>query len=91
METTCLAGWTRGSRPDHLFRRFVFDSYAQTRRFLDEMQAVCEACGVTPQNVNFGTTYVNVTISAEGPELSPADWEAARRIDALLRPSSEAV
>ncbi len=37
-----------------------------------------------PQNINFGTTYVNITLeAADGEELGDGEWSLAARINAL--------
>lgn len=83
MSDSPVTGWSRGMRPDHLFRRFEFGSYAQTRRFLDELAQLSESMGVAPQNIGFGTTHVNVTIAAEGQSLTDQDLLLAVRIGQL--------
>ena len=78
------AGWEARGKPPTLFRRFAFGGYGETRAFLDALAAVSEETGIHPQNINFGTTYANVTLeAADGVSLNEADTEFARRIDAL--------
>ncbi len=78
-------GWvTRGKLPT-LFRRFDFESYRQTRDFVDALSALTEAQGVHPQSINFGSTYVNVTLDPNAA--GQADCELAVRINALYRPA----
>lgn len=45
--------------------RFEFGSYAETRRFLDQLADLSKRDNYYP-NVSFGKTYVNVRIDAEG-------------------------
>lgn len=76
--------WEVRGRPPTLFRRFEFDSYARTRAFLDAVADLSEEIGVHPQNINFGSTYVNITLeAAEGTEPGAAEYAFAARIDAL--------
>ncbi len=78
-------GWeSRGSLPT-LFRRFDFERYRQTRDFVDTLSALCEAQGVHPQSINFGSTYVNVTLDPNAA--GQADRELAVRINALYKPA----
>jgi len=56
--------WIWIKTPPSLFRRFEFDAYAQTRRFLEAMASVSEETGIHP-DLGFGTTYVNVTVRGE--------------------------
>lgn len=76
-------GWQLRGKPAALFRRFDFQRYADTRNFLDGVAAVSEEVGLHPQNINFGTKYVNVTIEpAAGAELADAERGLTLRINA---------
>lgn len=44
--------------------RYEFESYQQTREFLDRLAELSESCGFYP-NVDFGRTYVRVSIEAD--------------------------
>ena len=77
-------GWETHGKPPTLFRRFAFGSYADTRAFLDALAALSEETGIHPQNINFGSTYVNVTLEAEdGVALTEAEHALAARINDL--------
>jgi pterin-4a-carbinolamine dehydratase len=77
-------GWETGGKPPSLFRRFAFGSYADTRAFLDALAALSEETGIHPQNINFGSTYVNITLEAEdGVALTEAEHALAARINDL--------
>ena len=82
MSDTTVEGWTVQARPPALFRRFAFERYADTRAFLDRVAAVQEELGIAPQNISFGTTYVNVTIAGGEAGVGEAERELARRIAA---------
>jgi pterin-4a-carbinolamine dehydratase len=53
--------WQLNERPPILFRRFDFDAYAQTRRFLDLLAQESERTGCYP-DLSFGPRHVNVTL-----------------------------
>ena len=77
-------GWEARGKPPTLFRRFSFGRYSETRAFLDALAALSEEAGLHPQNINFASTYVNVTLEAgEGGELGEAELGLAGRINAL--------
>jgi len=77
-------GWELRGKPPTLFRRFSFERYAETRDFLDALAALTEETGIHPQNINFGTTYVNITLEAgDGVALTEADHAMAARINEL--------
>lgn len=78
-------GWEARGKPTTLFRRFEFARYADTRRFLDALAALAEETGLHPQNINFGTTYVNVTLEAtEGGAFTEVEHRYAARINLLF-------
>jgi pterin-4a-carbinolamine dehydratase len=80
------AAWEARGKPPTLFRRFSFGTYGETRAFLDALASLSEETGIHPQNINFGTTYANVTLeAADGEALTEADAAFARRVDALVR------
>ncbi len=87
-DTAAGADWREQGKPPTLFKRFAFDSYGQTRAFLDALAALAEETGQHPQNINFGTTYVNITLDAiDGQTLGEAERTFAARIDALAQRS----
>ncbi len=79
--------WKERTRPIRLERRFEFDSYEQTRDFLDELGKLCESINRFP-DISFGKTYVNLTLMPESEEenapLTDKDNETASKIDAIL-------
>jgi pterin-4a-carbinolamine dehydratase len=81
--------WESRGRPPTLFRRFEFERYSGTRAFLDALAALTEEAGRHPQNINFGTTYVNITLeAADGGEIGEGEIDLAARINALYGPAS---
>lgn len=80
-------GWEARGKPVALFRRFEFERYSATRSFLDALAALTEETGIHPQNINFGTTYVNITLEgAEGTVPDERELTLAARINALSKP-----
>lgn len=78
-------GWESRGKTGALFRRFEFDRYVQTRDFLDALAALSESSGVHPQNINFGSKYVNVTLDVQEPSLEGAtNLLLAEQISALF-------
>ena len=85
-EPTLAPGWQAQQRPPLLTRRFEFGSYSETRAWLDTLAGWSERSGVYP-DLNFGRTYVNVTLSAQGSALQPYDLRLAAEVTALAGPS----
>ncbi|MXS81016.1 4a-hydroxytetrahydrobiopterin dehydratase [Nitrosomonas eutropha] len=79
-----LQGWERRDKPPTLYRRFSFERYAQTRAFLDALSVLCDEFKRHPQNISFGTTYVNVTLEPTDDKVFASQDETfAARISAL--------
>ena len=80
------ADWEARGKPPTLFRRFNFERYSETRDFLDAVAALTEEAGLHPQNINFASTYVNITLDAgENGELGEAELGLATRINGLYK------
>lgn len=87
------AGWELRGKPPTLFRRFEFPRYAATRDFLDALAALSEETAQHPENINFGATYVNVSleiadqaaaVAVPGAVPGAAQFALAARINALF-------
>ncbi len=74
--------WQRQDLPPTLSRRFEFESYAETRSFLDGVAKLAEAAQHYP-NLSFGKTFVSVTLDADGKKITPNILALAQQIDAL--------
>jgi len=76
-------GWRPIDRPPSLFRRFQFESYRETRSFLDRLAALSAETGLYP-DLGFGTKHVNVTIyGIDGAPLGNGQTDFAVRATAL--------
>ena len=75
--------WSIERKSTGMTRRFNFDSYDETRRFLDDLADLSERVGYYP-NLNFNRTQVNVSIESESGDLSAKEYEFAAQTDALF-------
>jgi len=74
-----VEGWMLHDRPPNLFRRVSFNSYAETRHFLDRLAALSKETGTYP-DVSFGKTFANVTVHARnGQAIDDDDCSFARQ------------
>lgn len=78
-----IPGWLRQDLPPLLSQRFEFESYADTRHFLDGVTRLAEEAQLYP-NLSFGKTYVSVTIDANGKKISPECVALAQKISGLV-------
>ena len=83
-----MEGWRQKNRPECLEKRFEFESYDETRDFLDALGDFSEKVNRFP-DISFGKTYANITIrpleDIEKEEISNADYEFATQIDLLVK------
>ena len=75
--------WDVQKNTKGMTRRFDFESYNETRRFLDDLAGLSERSGYYP-NLNFTRTHVNVSIESEADALQEKDYEFAAETDALI-------
>jgi pterin-4a-carbinolamine dehydratase len=79
-------GWKAVKQPPSLFRRFQFDSYGDTRAFLDRLAALSRATGLYP-DLGFGRTHVNVTVyGSDGEEPGDKEIDFASKAESLASP-----
>ncbi len=73
------AGWKPVAHPPSLFCRYQFNSYSETREFLDGLMLLSEETQLYP-DLGFGKTHVNVTIHGrDGKMPGPTEVEFAAR------------
>ncbi|ANJ67049.1 hypothetical protein A9404_06325 [Halothiobacillus diazotrophicus] len=78
-----VEGWETRKLPPQLTRRFDFDTYAQTRGFLDDLAELSEAVGNYP-NLHFAKDFATVTISAaDDGALQESEATFARQVNDL--------
>jgi len=75
--------WQVQQKPALLSRRFEFDSYAETRKFLDGLAPISERAGYYP-DLNFSRNHVSVSIAARADNLGEDEFRLANEMDALL-------
>tara|TARA_Y100001968_G_C19440274_1_gene762132 strand:- start:2865 stop:3110 length:246 start_codon:yes stop_codon:yes gene_type:complete len=78
--------WEQRNRPSRLERRFEFDTYDETRTFLEKLGDLSEAVKIYP-DISFGKTYANVTIRTEDDEMNSSitsiELDFAKKIDEM--------
>tara|TARA_Y100001968_G_C18694470_1_gene408411 strand:+ start:151 stop:402 length:252 start_codon:yes stop_codon:yes gene_type:complete len=82
-----MSEWKPKKRPICLEKRFEFDSYEDTRNFLDLLGDFSEKEKRYP-DISFGKTYVNITLRPESDsndaQLGSDDYDFANEIDNLF-------
>lgn len=80
--TNLNTNWNVQKRPALMTRRYDFASYAETRRFLDDLSALSERSGYYP-DLNFGKTHVNVSVAPRGDSLGDAEYAFTVEVESL--------
>lgn len=76
--------WRLTERPARLERRFNFDSYAETRDFLDRLAELSKEEGFYP-DLSFGRTHVHVSVNArDDAKVGETDVSFANRVSRLV-------
>ena len=72
--------WDERKSPLRLERRFEFDNYQQSSKFMKEIDYLCKENKIYP-NISFGTKFVSITIFSDLEEISLKEREFAVKIN----------
>ena len=72
--------WDEKKSPLRLERRFEFDNYQQSSKFMKEIDSLCKENKIYP-NISFGTKFVSVTILPDSEEISRQEREFAEKVN----------
>ncbi len=84
--------WKVRKRPVRLERRFEFESYDETRDFLDLAAELAEQEGYYP-DMSFGRTHVSMTLQSEEEEdeVNEKIVRYAKMLDELVPPAPRTI
>ena len=72
--------WDEKKSPVRLERRFEFDNYQQSSKFMKEIDSLCKENKIYP-NISFGTKFVSITILPDIEEISVEEREFTVKIN----------
>ena len=72
--------WDERKSPLRLERRFEFDNYQQSSKFMKEIDFLCKENKIYP-NISFGTKFVSITIVSDIEEISVKEREFTVKIN----------
>ena len=72
--------WDERKSPLRLERRFEFDNYQQSSKFIKEIDSLCKENKIYP-NISFGTRFVSITIFSDLEEVSLKEREFTAKIN----------
>ena len=71
--------WEERKSPLRLERRFEFDNYQQSSKFMKEIESLCTETNIYP-NISFGSKFVSITIFSDLEEISIKEKEFSNKI-----------
>ena len=72
--------WEERKSPLRIERRFEFDNYQQSSKFMKEIDSLCKENKIYP-NISFGSKFVSITIFSETEEISIKEREFTFKIN----------
>tara|TARA_B100000212_G_scaffold246394_1_gene188166 strand:- start:132 stop:380 length:249 start_codon:yes stop_codon:yes gene_type:complete len=72
--------WKVRKSPLRLERRFEFDNYQESSKFMNEIESLCKETNIYP-NISFGSKFVSVTIFSDLEEISIKEKEFTNKIN----------
>ena len=72
--------WEERKSPLRLERRFEFDNYQQSSKFMKEIDFLCKENKIYP-NITFGSSFVSITIFSDLDEISIKEKEFTVKIN----------
>ena len=75
-------GWRIDKKPPVMTKKFTFESYEETRSFVNDLADYSEETGYYP-NLTYSQTQATVTIYTDEEELSEKEYEFANQTDKI--------
>tara|TARA_Y100001933_G_scaffold42084_1_gene39117 strand:+ start:252 stop:500 length:249 start_codon:yes stop_codon:yes gene_type:complete len=72
--------WEERKSPLRLERRFEFDNYQQSSRFMKEIDSLCKEKKIYP-NISFGSNFVSIVLFSDLEEISKKEKEFTVQIN----------
>ena len=72
--------WEERESPLRIERRFEFDNYQQSSRFMKEIDSLCKENKIYP-NISFGSKFVSITIFSDLEEISINEREFTCKVN----------
>ena len=72
--------WEERESPLRIERRFEFDNYQQSSRFMKEIDSLCKENKIYP-NISFGSKFVSITIFSDQEEISIKEREFTCKVN----------
>ena len=75
--------WNYRESPLRIEKRFEFENYENTSKFMTKIDELCKTKSIYP-NISFGKNFVSFTIFLESSTLSTMEDEFSKKIDKIF-------
>ena len=72
--------WNERESPSRIEKRFEFEQYSKTSKFIEKIEKLCKEKGIYP-NISFGKNFVSLSIFLDNKEISEKEKDFSRDID----------
>ena len=72
--------WNRRESPLRIEKRFEFEQYSKTSKFMEKIEKLCKEKDIYP-NISFGKNFVSLSIFLEKKEISDKEKDFSMDID----------
>ena len=72
--------WNERESPLRIEKRFEFEQYSKTSRFIEKIEKLCKEKGIYP-NISFGKNFVSLSIFLDKKEISDKEKDFSMDID----------
>ena len=72
--------WNERESPSRIEKRFEFEQYQKTSKFIEKIEKLCKEKGIYP-NISFGKNFVSLSIFLDNKELSDKEKDFSMDID----------
>ena len=72
--------WNERESPSRIEKRFEFEQYSKTSKFIEKIEKLCKEKDIYP-NISFGKNFVSLSIFLDNKEISGKEKDFSMDID----------
>ena len=74
--------WNKRESPLRIEKRFEFEQYSKTSKFMGKIEKLCKERDIYP-NISFGKNFVSLSVFLDSKEISDREKDFSKDIDNL--------
>ena len=74
--------WNKRESPLRIEKRFEFEEYSGTSKFMEKIEELCKGRDIYP-NISFGKNFVSLSIFLDNKKISNKEKDFSKDIDKL--------